>query len=221
MTVIHRIRRLAGVLACALLASAAAAPAALAVNRPLPDGRPAFVPTYPATSPASAVIAGGGMPGWQIALVAVGSALVAATVAVILDRALATRKVHATTALPASVGDRKRSISGVSRSWSLGLGMPGSAPCALIAAGFCERAGGSWGAQRPRSGTAGALDAAVRERIMPGGRGTGRCGWGSGSVVQAGGLSVRGDQPWRPRGAGPWGSQPYLGPRGLGAAPAT
>ena len=98
MTLIHRIRRLAGVLAGALLASAAAAPAALAVNRPLPDGRPAFVPTYPATSPASAVIAGGGMPGWQIALVAVGSALVAATVAVILDRALATRKVHATTA---------------------------------------------------------------------------------------------------------------------------
>jgi hypothetical protein len=94
MTLIHRIRRLAGVLAGALLASAAAAPAALAVNRPLPDGRPAFVPTYPA----SAAIAGGGMPGWQIALVAVGSALVAATVAVILDRALAARRVHATTA---------------------------------------------------------------------------------------------------------------------------
>ena len=98
MTLIHRIRRLAGVLAGALLASAAAAPAALAVNRPFPDGRPAFVPTYPATSPVSAAIAGGGMPGWQIALVAVGSALVAATVAVILDRALAARKVHATTA---------------------------------------------------------------------------------------------------------------------------
>jgi hypothetical protein len=97
MNPIHRIRRLAGVLAGALLASAAAAPAALAVNRPLPDGRPAFVPTYPATSPATAVAAGG-MPGWQIALIAIGAALVAATVAVILDRALAARKVHATTA---------------------------------------------------------------------------------------------------------------------------
>jgi hypothetical protein len=38
------------------------------------------------------------MPGWQIALIAIGAALVAATVAVILDRALAARKVHATTA---------------------------------------------------------------------------------------------------------------------------
>jgi hypothetical protein len=98
MTRIHRIRRLAGVLAGALLALAAAAPAALAVNRPLPDGRPAFVPTYPATSPAAAAVAGGGMPGWQIALIAVGAALVAAIVAVVLDRALAVRKVHATTA---------------------------------------------------------------------------------------------------------------------------
>jgi hypothetical protein len=38
------------------------------------------------------------MPGWQIALIAIGAALVAATVAVVLDRALAARKVHATTA---------------------------------------------------------------------------------------------------------------------------
>ena len=41
----------------------------------------------------------------------------------------------------------------------------------MIAAGFCERAGGSGGAQRPRSGAAGALDAAGREQIMPGGGG--------------------------------------------------
>jgi len=100
MNPIHRIRRLAGVLAGVLLALAAAAPAALAGNRPrpLPDGRPAFVPTYPATSPATVVVAAGGMPGWQIALIAIGAALVAATVAVVLDRALAARKVHATTA---------------------------------------------------------------------------------------------------------------------------
>ena len=49
--------------------------------------------------------------------------------------------------------------------------MAESAPCPLIAAGFCERAGGSRGAQRPCSGAAGALDAIARERIMPGGGG--------------------------------------------------
>jgi hypothetical protein len=58
----------------------------------------------------------------------------------------------------------------------------------LIAAGFCERAGGSGGAQRPHGGAAGALDAIVRERIMPGG-GTGKRSWwqigfsGSGRVA--------------------------------------
>jgi len=50
--------------------------------------------------------------------------------------------------------------------------------------------------------------------------GQGGPGGGSGSAVWGGGLSVRGDRPWRP-GAGPGGSQPYLGPRGKGAAPAT
>ncbi len=49
--------------------------------------------------------------------------------------------------------------------WS---GVPEPAPCPLIAARFCEWAGGSRGAQRPRSGAVGALDAAARERIMPG-----------------------------------------------------
>lgn len=39
------------------------------------------------------------MPGWQIALIAIGAALLAATVAVVLDRARATRRnaVTATT----------------------------------------------------------------------------------------------------------------------------
>jgi hypothetical protein len=44
------------------------------------------------------VITGGGMPGWQITLIAVGAALAAAAVAVLLDRAWAARKAHATTA---------------------------------------------------------------------------------------------------------------------------
>ena len=92
MNPIHRIRRLAGVLAGVLLALAAAAPAALAGNRPLPDGRPAFVPTYPATSPATVVVAAGGMPGWQIALIAIGAALFAAASTVLVYRTLAARR---------------------------------------------------------------------------------------------------------------------------------
>ena len=50
------------------------------------------------------------------------------------------------TALPASACDRKGSISAFCCHGHLGLGMPESAPCPLIAAGFCERAGSSSGA---------------------------------------------------------------------------
>lgn len=39
------------------------------------------------------------MPGWQIILIAVGAALVAAIAAVVLDRALATRKAASATAV--------------------------------------------------------------------------------------------------------------------------
>ncbi len=35
-----------------------------------------------------------------------------------------------------------------------------------MAARFCERVAGSWGAERPLGGAGGALDAAGRERIM-------------------------------------------------------
>jgi hypothetical protein len=38
-------------------------------------------------TPAVTTVVAGGMPGWQIALIAVGAALVAAAVAVLLDRA--------------------------------------------------------------------------------------------------------------------------------------
>jgi hypothetical protein len=95
MNRIQRIRRslavLAG-LAGTLLALAAAAPAAFA--RPLPppggsDGSGAQAPVH--------VITEGGMPGWQIALIALGAALFAAIAAVLLDRARrARRRVTAT-----------------------------------------------------------------------------------------------------------------------------
>jgi hypothetical protein len=44
------------------------------------------------------LITGGGMPGWQITLIAVGAALTAAVLAVLLDRAWAARKTHPATA---------------------------------------------------------------------------------------------------------------------------
>jgi len=43
------------------------------------------------------VIAVGGMPGWQITLIAVAAALVAAAAAVLLDRGRASRRAASTT----------------------------------------------------------------------------------------------------------------------------
>ena len=96
-----RLRRLTAVLAavtCGLLASAAAVPAAVAMTptpRPYLRGEYGTGPVAPVPATTHLIIAGG-MPGWQITLIAVGAALVAATVAVVLDRARAARS--ATTA---------------------------------------------------------------------------------------------------------------------------
>jgi hypothetical protein len=81
--------RLAGTLtalAGALLAAAAAAPAAFALPRP-PAGGGETAP-----SPSTVHVITGGMPGWQIALIAIGAALLAAVSAVFLDRAWAVRR---------------------------------------------------------------------------------------------------------------------------------
>ena len=76
-----------------MLAWAAAVPAASAAIIPVPgDG-----PTGPPRPPPVRVIAAGGMPGWQITLIAVAAALVAATAAVVLDRARASRRTASTT----------------------------------------------------------------------------------------------------------------------------
>ena len=83
---IRRIRRIAGALAFACLVLAVAAPAAFArTNPPFVDS-----PGVPAPAPAPVqvhTVIVSGMAGWQIALIAVGAALVAATIAVLLDRA--------------------------------------------------------------------------------------------------------------------------------------
>ena len=89
----HPRRILAAVitLAGAMLALATA-PAAFA--RPLP---PPDCCATGANAPVT-LITGGSMPGWQITLIAVGAALAAAAMAILLDRAWAARKAHAATA---------------------------------------------------------------------------------------------------------------------------
>ena len=94
-----RLGRLATVLAAVisgLLASVAVVPAAFA--RMVPDPGAGYV--APALVPAQVrTIVTGGTPGWQIALIAVGAALVAAALAVLADRKLASRSgATATTA---------------------------------------------------------------------------------------------------------------------------
>ncbi len=121
MNPVRHIRRLgvalAG-LAGALLAFAAAAPAALALPMPSPPPPgllqhppvlpsepgmiepPAVLPaqlTRPVTGPVHTAVIGG-MPGWQIALIAVAAALFAAMIAVLADRAWAARRKTITAA---------------------------------------------------------------------------------------------------------------------------
>jgi hypothetical protein len=102
MNHIRRITAALVTLAGALAAVTAAAPAALAVRVPPRGGAgPASglartvpwpkTPVPPGQSPVHTVVAGG-MPGWQIALIAVAAAVVAAAAAVLLDRARAARR---------------------------------------------------------------------------------------------------------------------------------
>jgi hypothetical protein len=89
---IHLVRRsavaLAG-LAGALLAAGTAAQGASAYILPPSGGEGG---TVPAPRPPVHVIVSGGMPGWQTTLIAVGAALAAAVIAVMLDRAWAARR---------------------------------------------------------------------------------------------------------------------------------
>jgi hypothetical protein len=87
----HRIFAAAATLAGAVL-MLTVAPAAFAMRVPPPDEQGGGAPA------AAYIAAGGGMHGWQITLIAVGAALVAAAVAVLLDRARAARKARASTA---------------------------------------------------------------------------------------------------------------------------
>ena len=92
MNHVRRIFAAVAPLAGAVLALAAAS-AAFAERVP-PRGQGNGI----APPPPVRVIAEGGMPGWQITLIALTAALVAAAVAVLLDRARTARKIHAPTA---------------------------------------------------------------------------------------------------------------------------
>jgi uncharacterized membrane protein YraQ (UPF0718 family) len=100
MNRIRRIRHIAGVLAglAAALLAFGTAPAFATLLPPMPDG-PAGAPV-PSAPPSVQVhtIVTGGMPGWQITLIAAGAALLAATVAVLVDRARAAHRKAITTA---------------------------------------------------------------------------------------------------------------------------
>jgi hypothetical protein len=102
----HHIRRTAAVLgafAASVLVALAGATAAFGYDRP-PSGsggatNPATLPplgpfvTKHAPVPVQAHVAViGGMPGWQIALIAIGAALFAAALAVTLDRVYTTHR---------------------------------------------------------------------------------------------------------------------------------
>ena len=70
-----------------VLALAVSAPAVLAVPPPPEPAAPGPVKIH--------TVVTGGMPGWQITLIAVGAALLAATLAVVLDRARKARRATA------------------------------------------------------------------------------------------------------------------------------
>ena len=93
------VRRLAAALAGlagALLAFAAVAPAALA--QPFPPRPPGWDKHPPPPGAGIHAVVAGGMPAWQIALIAIGAALLAATVAVLLYRARAAHRKTITAA---------------------------------------------------------------------------------------------------------------------------
>jgi hypothetical protein len=88
----NRIRHILAAVAtlAGALTAVAAAPAAYA-SLPPHGGGPA------GTQTTVRVITTGGMPAWQITLIAAVAALAAATLAMLIDRARAARKMHATT----------------------------------------------------------------------------------------------------------------------------
>jgi hypothetical protein len=105
MNPIGRISRIAAVLASLAAGLVVfATPAFASVPHPGAEYTPVFARLVPPpgtefrpSAPVSHTVVIGGMPGWQIALIAVGAALLAAMIAVLADRARAARR-HAISA---------------------------------------------------------------------------------------------------------------------------
>ena len=88
-----RLAAVLGVLTCALVSFAGAVPAAFASPIPVPGPGGAYGPVPGGAATVTRLIMTGGMPGWQIALIAAGAALVAAASAVAVDRTVGRRRL--------------------------------------------------------------------------------------------------------------------------------
>jgi hypothetical protein len=91
MKYIRRILAALATLAGALLAFTASSPAAFAIRVPPPGEASGTLPIPPAVH----TVIVGGMPGWQISLIAAGAALATAALAVLLDHSRMARRTHA------------------------------------------------------------------------------------------------------------------------------
>jgi hypothetical protein len=87
--------RFLGVLAIAMLGLVVSAPAAFAMRV---RGSSNAIPTGPSPTFTHTVVASG-VPGWQIAVIVAAAAVLAATIAVVVDRA---RAAHRTGMVPAT-----------------------------------------------------------------------------------------------------------------------
>jgi len=100
MHISRRSRHIGGLLTAlgaVLVTFVSTATAALATGFPSPNGGGIYDPVQTSTTVPALTVVYGGMPGWQIALIAIGAALVAAVVAVLAYRAWTTRR-HPVTA---------------------------------------------------------------------------------------------------------------------------
>jgi len=98
MNIVTRLRRFAAVLAGlgVMMAAFAAAASASASTGMFPDNGGVDGGAGPVPVPQAVVV--GGMPGWQIALIAIGAAAAAAVTAVLLDRMRSARRQLSPTA---------------------------------------------------------------------------------------------------------------------------
>jgi hypothetical protein len=137
-TIGARLRRVAAVLAavaCALLAWAAAAPAAFATPTPLPPPGGPYGPATAVPVPATIirVVTTGGMAGWQITLIAAGAALAAAATVMLIYRPRASRPMQNVPAPATAPASGNPGLSGSDQIQFLsgtGPGQPASEQCA-------------------------------------------------------------------------------------------